>query len=252
MLATAIAETSLTIEGVRTVIDSGLRRAARFDPRTGMSRLVTVPVSAAAAEQRRGRAGRVAPGRCERLWTEAEHRALPAFDPAEIRSADLAPMALELAVWGIADPCALSWLDPPPAAALEQAWSLLTRLGALDGERRPTAIGRRMARIGVHPRLARMIVGAATPADAWNGCRIAALLSERDPLAGRGDADLRTRLEGRRTAPSSASGRWPATSRARPAWRPNRAPPPRAPARCWRWHIPTDWRAAPIRAASIA
>ncbi|BBK31019.1 ATP-dependent helicase HrpB [Stella humosa] len=199
VLATAIAETSLTIEGVRTVVDAGLRRAPRFDPRTGMTRLVTVPVSAAGAEQRRGRAGRLAPGICHRLWTEAEQRGLPAFDLPEIRSADLAPLALELALWGVADPASLSWLDPPPAAALDQARGLLQRLGAVDAAGRPTAIGRRMGRIGVHPRLARMIVGAETPADGWTACRIAALLSERDPLAGRGrtaDADLRTRLAG--------------------------------------------------------
>ncbi|WP_374445018.1 ATP-dependent helicase HrpB [Stella sp.] len=195
VLATAIAETSLTIEGVRTVVDSGQRRAPRFDPRTGMTRLVTVPVSVAAAEQRRGRAGRVAPGVCERLWTEAEHRALAAFDPPEIRSADLAPLALELAVWGVRDPATLAWLDPPPAAALEQAMGLLRRLDAVDAEGRPTATGRRMARIGVHPRLARMIAGAPDPGDAWLACRIAALLAERDPLAGRGDADLRSRLQ---------------------------------------------------------
>ncbi len=199
VLATAIAETSLTIEGVRTVVDAGLRRAPRFDPRTGMTRLVTVPVSVAAAEQRRGRAGRTAPGVCHRLWTEAEQRGLAAFDLPEIRSADLAPLALELALWGVADPTAMSWLDPPPAAAFEQALGLLARLGAIDATGRPTGTGRRMGRIGAHPRLARMIVGAAPGRDAWTACRIAALLSERDPLAGRGrpaDADLRTRLAG--------------------------------------------------------
>ncbi|BBK43397.1 ATP-dependent helicase HrpB [Allostella vacuolata] len=199
VLATAIAETSLTIEGVRTVVDAGLRRAPRFDPRTGMTRLVTVPVSAAAAEQRRGRAGRLAPGICLRLWTEAEQRGLAPFDQPEIRSADLAPLALELALWGVADPATLSWLDPPPPGALDQARGLLRRLGALGEDGRPTAIGRRMGRIGVHPRLARMIVGAGHAGDGWAACRIAALLSERDPLAGRGrapEADLRTRLAG--------------------------------------------------------
>ncbi|MCC7272938.1 MAG: ATP-dependent helicase HrpB [Alphaproteobacteria bacterium] len=195
VLATAIAETSLTIEGVRTVVDAGLRRAPRFDPRTGMTRLTTLPVSAAAAEQRRGRAGRVAPGVCHRLWTEAEQRGLAPFDPPEILSADLAPLVLETALWGARDAASLSWLDPPPAAALAQARGLLQRLDALDGDGRPTEIGRRMGRLGVHPRLARMIVGAGE--DGWTACRIAALVSERDPLragAGRGDADLRTRL----------------------------------------------------------
>ncbi|MGE0726081.1 MAG: ATP-dependent helicase HrpB, partial [Alphaproteobacteria bacterium] len=197
VLATAIAETSLTIAGVRTVVDAGLRRSPRFDPRTGMTRLATLPVSAASAEQRRGRAGRVAPGVCHRLWTEAEHRGLAPFDPPEIAAADLAPLALELAQWGASDPGSLSWLDPPPAAAVARARLLLQRLDALDADGRPTAIGRRMGNLGVHPRLARMIVGAAGGGTGWTACRIAALVSERDPLragAGRADADLRTRL----------------------------------------------------------
>jgi len=133
VLATAIAETSLTIEGVRVVVDGGLARAPRFDPRTGMTRLETVRVSQASADQRRGRAGRLGPGVCYRLWREAEHRLLPPFSPPEIVQADLAPLALELAAWGAADPADLAWLDPPPAAAFAQACGLLPWLGAGDG-----------------------------------------------------------------------------------------------------------------------
>jgi ATP-dependent helicase HrpB len=196
ILATAIAETSLTIDGVRVVVDSGLRRSPRFDPASGMSRLVTVKASLAAAAQRRGRAGRTEPGVCYRLWSAASERALPAFDPPEIEAADLAPLALELAVWGIADPAALMLMTPPPAAALAQARALLRQLEAIDAANLATAHGRRMAELGVHPRLAHMMVRA----EEWGlgdlACDIAALLSERDLLKSRdSDADLRHRVQ---------------------------------------------------------
>ncbi|MEO1291982.1 MAG: ATP-dependent helicase HrpB [Pseudomonadota bacterium] len=193
VLATAIAETSLTIEGVRIVIDAGRSRRARFDPRSGMSRLVTERVSKASAEQRRGRAGRTAPGVCYRLWTKGEEGAMAAFDPPEILEADLAPVALELAQWG-AQPCDLPFLDPPPETTYAQAVALLQSLGALDGAGRITAHGQAMAVAPLHPRLAHMVLtaGASPPA-----CRLATLLEERDPLRGMGGvgADMAKRME---------------------------------------------------------
>ncbi len=196
ILATSIAETSLTIDGVRVVVDSGLRRSPRFDPTSGMSRLVTVKASLAAAAQRRGRAGRTEPGVCYRLWSAASERALPAFDAPEIEAADLAPLALELAVWGIADPASLMLTPPPPAAALAQARALLKQLEAIDGNNLATAHGRRMAELGVHPRLAHMMVRAQERGLGDLACDIAATLSERDLLKGRdSDADLRHRVQ---------------------------------------------------------
>lgn len=186
VLATAIAETSLTIEGVRIVVDAGRARRARFDPSSGMTRLVTEPVSRAEADQRRGRAGRVAPGVCYRMWTKGGEGALPAFPPPEIASADLTRLALELALWGGAE--GLAFLTPPPDAALEQARALLRDLGALDDKGLITGHGRDLARMPLHPRLAHMLsrcdAGAAP---------LAALLSDRDPLRGAG-ADLGLRL----------------------------------------------------------
>ncbi|WDA13870.1 ATP-dependent helicase HrpB [Paracoccus marcusii] len=187
VLATAIAETSLTIPGVRVVVDAGRARRARFDPGSGMSRLVTERVSRAEAEQRRGRAGRVAPGICYRMWARAEEGALPAFAPPEIAVADLPGLALELAVWG-AGAADLAFLTPPPEAALTEARALLADLGALDAEGRITAHGRVLARLPLHPRLAHMLA-LAGPAAA----DLAALLSDRDPLRGAG-ADLEHRL----------------------------------------------------------
>jgi ATP-dependent helicase HrpB len=196
ILATSIAETSLTIDGVRVVVDSGLRRSPRFDPSSGMSRLVTVKASLAAAAQRRGRAGRTEPGVCYRLWSAAGERALPAFDAPEIEAADLAPLALELAVWGIADPASLTLMTPPPAAALSQARALLKQLEAIDADNRVTPHGRRMAELGVHPRLAHMMVRAEERGLGDLACDIAAILSERDLLKGReSDADLRHRVQ---------------------------------------------------------
>lgn len=196
ILATSIAETSLTIDGVRVVVDSGLRRSPRFDPSSGMSRLVTVKASLAATAQRRGRAGRTAPGVCYRLWSTASERALPAFDAPEIEAADLAPLALELAVWGIADPGSLTLMTPPPSAALSQARGLLRQLEAIDANNLATPHGRRMAELGVHPRLAHMMVRAEERGLGDLACDIAAILSERDLLKGReSDADLRHRVQ---------------------------------------------------------
>ncbi len=198
VLATNIAETSLTIEGVRVVIDTGLERRNLFDPRSGMNRLETVAISQASADQRRGRAGRLAPGICYRLWTEARQRSLAVHTPAEIVSADLAPLALELACWGTRDPAELSWLTPPPAGPLAQARELLHTLGALDDDERITAHGREMHRLGTHPRLAHLLLCAQAAGTASTGCALAALLGERDILRtrpGERDADLRTRLE---------------------------------------------------------
>ncbi len=179
VLATAIAETSLTIEGVRAVVDSGLMRVPRFDARTGMTRLVTLTVSRASADQRRGRAGRVAPGKCYRLWSEHEDAALVPHNKPEILEADLAPLALDLAAWDVADPAQLSWLDAPPKAAFAQARELLVELGALDARGAITQHGRRMAQLPVHPRLAHMLLRAKELGQATLACGIAALLSDR-------------------------------------------------------------------------
>ncbi|MGC8517987.1 MAG: ATP-dependent helicase HrpB [Steroidobacteraceae bacterium] len=196
VLATNIAETSLTIEGVRVVVDSGLVRRLRFDPNTGMSRLELERISRASAEQRQGRAGRLEAGVCYRLWSEAAHRSLAPFTPAEILEADLAALALELAQWGARDANALSWLDPPPAAVLQSARDLLARLGALDALGRLTEHGRAMARLAVHPRLAHMLLCARELGAVALASDLAALLAERDLVRSGGrDADIRTRLE---------------------------------------------------------
>jgi ATP-dependent helicase HrpB len=197
VLATSIAETSLTIEGVRIVIDAGLRRYSAFDPATGMSRLVTGKVSQAAADQRRGRAGRLAPGVCYRLWSEGAQASLAPFTPPEITSADLAPLALELACWGAADAGRLRWLDPPPAAPLAQARDLLHELEAIDGAGRVTPHGRALASIGAHPRLAHMLIKGRDLKAQRLACDLAAILSERDILRappGARDVDLRLRV----------------------------------------------------------
>jgi ATP-dependent helicase HrpB len=204
VLATSIAETSLTIEGVRVVVDSGLARVPKFSPRTGMTRLETVRVSRASADQRRGRAGRVSAGVCYRLWAEHDQHQLLADAPPEILEADLAPLALELAVAGIADPATLRWLDVPPSAAYAQARELLVELGALDAASgdapaaRSTPHGKRMAELPMHPRLAHMILRAQALGATAGACDLAALLSERDPIRGDGpimpDADVDTRL----------------------------------------------------------
>jgi ATP-dependent helicase HrpB len=198
VLATNIAETSLTIEGVRVVVDSGLSRRSRFDAATGMSGLETVSISRASADQRRGRAGRLEPGVCYRLWTESQHASLLAQTPAEITEADLAPFALELANWGTSDPHSLRWLDSPPAATFNQARELLTELDALDRNGRINEHGRALARLGTHPRLAHMIVRGNELGMTRMAVHIAALLGERDLLRTshtNRDIDLRLRLD---------------------------------------------------------
>ncbi|RWR13065.1 ATP-dependent helicase HrpB [Paenirhodobacter populi] len=186
VLASAIAETSLTIEDIRVVVDAGRARRLRFDPASGMARLVTERVSRAEAEQRRGRAGRVAAGLCYRLWTKGEEGALPAFAPPEITVADLSGLALELALWG-SDGSDLAFLTPPPAPALAEARALLTDLGALENGR-ITAHGRALAAAPLHPRLAHMLITAGSGAAV-----LAATLAERDPVRG-APADLALRL----------------------------------------------------------
>lgn len=198
VIATNLAETSLTIDGVRIVVDAGLERRVRFDPVSGMDRLETVRISRASADQRRGRAGRTASGVCYRLWTESQQLALVPQAPAEMLEADLAPLALELACWGAQDAASLAWLDPPPAATLAQARELLVRLEALDARGQVTDAGRRMARLGVHPRLAHMILRGARLGLGGLACEMAALLPERDPLRSSPsvrDPDLRHRLD---------------------------------------------------------
>ena len=189
VLATAIAETSLTIPDIRVVVDGGRARRARFDPASGMSRLVTEAVSRAEADQRRGRAGRVAPGICYRNWTKGGEGALPAFPPAEIEATDLASLALDLAQWGAGDGAELAFLTPPPAGAFAEAQALLQGLGALDASKKITPHGRNLAGIPLHPRLAHMLATGGKGAE-----QLAALLSDRDPLRGRGvDLSLRIR-----------------------------------------------------------
>jgi ATP-dependent helicase HrpB len=198
VLATNIAETSLTIPGVRVVVDSGLMRRARFDPVTGMSRLETQRISRASAEQRQGRAGRTEPGVCYRAWSEGAQTRLAAYTPPEIMDADLTPLALELANWGTREARQLSWLDEPPPPLLAAARDLLQRLGALDAAGSISAHGRAMARLGVHPRLAHMLLRARELQALPLAAQLAALLSERDLLRGKSavhDADIRTRLE---------------------------------------------------------
>jgi ATP-dependent helicase HrpB len=190
VLATSIAETSLTIEDIRIVVDGGRARRSRFDPSSGMSRLVTEPVSRAEADQRRGRAGRVAAGVCYRLWTRGQDGALPAFPPAEIEAADLAGLALELAQWGGPGEGTdgLRFLTPPPGGALAEARGLLRELGALDTKGLITEHGRDLVRLPLHPRLGHLLRRGGRGA-----ARLAALLAERDPLRG-GGTDLALRL----------------------------------------------------------
>jgi ATP-dependent helicase HrpB len=192
VLATAIAETSLTLEGVRVVVDGGFSRIARYDPARGLTRLETVRVSQAAADQRRGRAGRTEPGVCYRLWDEAETRALPAFARPEILETDLSRLALDLARWGVKSPTGLAFLDPPPDAAWREARGLLARLDVLDAHGDLTTHGRAVAALPLPPRLAHMVLEGARRGAAEPAARLAVLLGEQG--LGGGDVDLRERL----------------------------------------------------------
>jgi ATP-dependent helicase HrpB len=198
VLATDIAETSLTIEGVSVVIDAGLMRVPRFDVRSAMTRLATVPVTRDSADQRAGRAGRLGPGICFRLWSREIHDTLLARSTPEILSTDISPLALELAAWGVKDPNQLSWLDPPGDAAFNQATDLLRDLGALDSHGNITGHGRQMSAMGLHPRLSHMVLTAQRFGMVALACETAAILGERDFL-NRGpdgrDSDLRLRID---------------------------------------------------------
>ena len=193
VLATSIAETSITIDGVRVVIDCGLVRAPRFEPDLGLTRLETLRVSRAAADQRRGRAGRTQPGLCYRLWEEAATGALPAFAQPEILAADLSGLLLDLAAWGARDPNELLWLDPPPAPACAEGRALLQELGALDAEGAITARGKAMRRLPLPPRLARMALQAEFFGEGEKACELAVVLSERG--LGGDSSDLGERLD---------------------------------------------------------
>ena len=194
VLATSVAETSLTIEGIRVVIDCGLSRVPRFEPASGLTRLATVRVSRSSAEQRRGRAGRLAPGVCYRLWDEEQTRGLVPHLRPEIAEADLTGLALDLARWGARSADGLALLDPPPAGAFAEARAVLGRLGALDDTGALTSHGHRLARIPLSPRLAHMVAVASDQGDALTGASLAALLSE--PGLGGNDVDVHDRLKG--------------------------------------------------------
>ncbi len=180
VLATSIAETSLTIEGISTVVDSGWSRLPRFDPNSGLTRLVTQRVSRAAADQRAGRAGRLGPGVCYRLWSESTHSTLQPFAPPEIKESDLAPFVLELAQWGVTGPADLRWLTQPPAGSIAQATELLLELDAIDTSGRITPVGRDVASMGLHPRLAHMLLMSRDRGQEQLAADLAALLTERD------------------------------------------------------------------------
>ncbi|TVV70750.1 ATP-dependent helicase HrpB, partial [Sphingomonas solaris] len=192
VLATSIAETSLTLAGVRIVVDSGLARRPRYDRAAGLTRLSTERVAQAAATQRAGRAARQGPGVAYRLWEAAATASLPPYDPPEILEADLSALLLDCAMWGVSDPATLRWLDPPPAAAVAEARTRLAALGALDGDGRPTAHGNAIAALPLPPRLGHMLVAGATLGWAGTAAEVAVLLSERG--LGGPDADLETRL----------------------------------------------------------
>ena len=193
VLATAVAETSLTIEGIRIVVDSGLARVPRFEPETGLTRLETVRVSRASADQRRGRAGRIAPGLCVRLWDAPQTASLEPHARPEILAADLSSLVLDLAFWGVTEPARLKFLDPPPAAALSQARRLLQELSAIDAEGRITAAGRRLRALPLPPRLAAMLIEAAADHQQALAADIAAILTERG--LGGDAVDLHHRLD---------------------------------------------------------
>lgn len=194
VLATSIAETSLTIEGITTVIDSGLARLSRFEPRSGLTRLVTLPLSKDSSEQRAGRAGRLGPGACYRLWSPAFHTTLAEQRQPEMLEADLAPLVLELAKWGVSNYSALAWLDQPPPTALAQATDLLHRLGALE-QNRITPLGIELLTLPTHPRLAAMLLHGKKHNQSSLAADVAAILEERDPMPREAGADLSLRVE---------------------------------------------------------
>ncbi|RED94381.1 ATP-dependent helicase HrpB [Marinoscillum furvescens] len=194
VLATSIAETSLTIEGITTVVDTGFARKSKFDPSSGLSKLVTVPVSIDAADQRAGRAGRLGPGVCYRMWTKATHAQLQAHRTPEIMEADLAPLVLDLAKWGIQNPNDLVWLDPPPSGALAQARNMLHEIEALEDDKL-TQHGEELHKLPCHPRIAHMLIKAAEEDALALGTDIGALLEERDPLPKESGIDINLRLE---------------------------------------------------------
>lgn len=198
ILATPIAETSITIEGVSIVIDSGLMKMPRFFPATGLTSLHTVSTSKASADQRAGRAGRLGPGTCYRLWTEGEHHSKADFQTPEIIGADLAPLLLEVLLWGVTDPNALTWLDPPRSGQVDLARQLLAQIGAVDEQGTLTNIGREIASLPLHPRLALMLLRGRDQGQGPLACRLAALLQNRDLLGGADggqSVDIEDRLE---------------------------------------------------------
>ena len=196
VLATSIAESSLTLAGVTLVLDSGLSRRTRFDPGSGLDGLVTVPASQASAEQRAGRAGRLGPGRCLRLWSPAEQQRRPAYDPPELLEVDPLPLALQLAQWGDPLGADLAWLDPPAPPPLQEARQRLEQLGALDPQGRLNVHGQRLAQLGLHPRLAQLLLLGASLGQLDLACALAVLLSERDPLTRQeAGSDLLRRLD---------------------------------------------------------
>ncbi|MBR1249892.1 ATP-dependent helicase HrpB [Bradyrhizobium sp. AUGA SZCCT0169] len=207
VLATSIAETSLTIEGVRIVVDSGMARVPRYEPDIGLTRLETVRASRAAVDQRRGRAGRTEPGVCYRLWDEPQTASLAAYTQPEILSADLSSLVLDLAQWGVRDPATLAFLDPPPAPALKEANSLLSELGALDGDGRITAEGKSLRALALPPRLARMIVDSHRAGAGEEAADIAAVLTERGLGGDSVDLDHRLDQFRRDRSPRAASAR---------------------------------------------
>ena len=243
VLATSIAETSLTIEGVRIVIDCGLARVPRYEPDVGLTRLETVRVSRASADQRRGRAGRTEPGFCFRLWDEPETASLEPFARPEILAADLSSFALDLAQWGVSDPGKLSFLDPPPQGAFSEAKSLLRNLTALDADGRITEEGRKLRALPLQPRLARMIVDAGREGAGGIAADMAAILSERG--LGGNDVDLTHRLDqfrrersGRAEDARRMAKRWAEEAGGKKRRRSSHRSAP-----FWHWLIPTAWRA---------
>ncbi|WP_299181741.1 ATP-dependent helicase HrpB [uncultured Neptuniibacter sp.] len=207
VLATNIAETSLTIEGITVVVDAGLSRESRYDPNTAMSRLHTRKVSVAEATQRSGRAGRLSEGVSYRLWSESQHNQLNPYATAEILNADLTPMVLQLACWGVDDPATLCWLDLPPKGAYQQARELLLQLGAIASTDQITAHGQLMAELPAHPRISHMLIKASQLGLLEKGCLIAALLTERDPFHDQGGA-IQARIDWLNETPRSHKSLW--------------------------------------------